>query len=131
MDFVARYVNGDHERVWRDLISAGSAVRSDLEQDAQEVVRLTMLRVRRNLEVLASALSSHGFHFGVYPDGEEVPAYRGPLTSPQPDIDDRIADLESLIGGPIPLAVCGFWRWVGSVCFVGYAERWPDYADPL
>ena len=90
-----------------------------------------MTRVKRNLDLLATELSSHGFRFGVYPDGEEVPAYLGPVVSSTEQDDEAVRRLEAWVGGPVPLSIRGFWKWVGSVCFVGYAEDWPDYADPI
>ncbi|HEV7764883.1 MAG TPA: hypothetical protein VGQ76_07785 [Thermoanaerobaculia bacterium] len=131
MDFAARYEAGDHIAVWRELIGAGDSVRGELQAQAIEVVRLTMARVRRNLDVLASELSSHGFQFGFYPDGEEVPAYSGPLVPLTERQDETVRQLETVIGGAVPLSIVGLWKWVGAVCFVGYADDWPDYADPI
>jgi hypothetical protein len=131
MNFSARYEAGDHHAVWGELIAAGDSVRGELQSEALEVVRLTMTRVRRNVERLVAELTSHGFQFGLYPDGEVVPAYPGPLLPPQPEDDATVRELETLTGGTVPLSIYGFWKWVGSVCLVGYAQGWPQYADPL
>lgn len=92
-----------------------------------------MSRVRRNLERLVSHLKDAGFQFGIYPDGEEVPGYKGPLLGPDPQIEQKIARLEELVGGPIPLSLSGFWKWVGSVNLVAFQPELTLHGtfDPL
>lgn len=65
MTYLERYLNGDHERVWGELLDLGTAVRTDpLYPDARAVARETMRRVRQNVEVLIHKLIRIGFVFG-------------------------------------------------------------------
>jgi hypothetical protein len=129
--FLSRYVRGEYELVWSELLAAGAAIRHEpLFSDASAVVQETMRRVRANIELLVARLEAIGYHFGIYPDGA-LPAYRpDPYTPPLPDIQRRLAHLESLVG-PIPLSIGGFWQHVGSVDLIGTHPLWPNYADPL
>jgi hypothetical protein len=92
-----------------------------------------MTRVRESIEAVIQGLTIHGFRFGVYPDGGPVPGYSAPLLPPASDVDEQIARLESLVNGPIPLSLAGFWRYVGKVRLVGSHPEWPEelMSDPL
>jgi hypothetical protein len=60
-----RYVAGDREQVWRDLVELGPAVRSDFYYpDAKAVADETMRRARHNIEALVEKLKSLGYTFG-------------------------------------------------------------------
>lgn len=132
MVLLDQYIAGAHRQVWSRLIAAREHVRAKpLLDDAQAVVRETMTVVRSNIEMLIDGLAKHGFQFGSYPDGESVSGYDAPLVPPSDNVDDLIADIERLVGGPVPLSLAGFWRVVGSVSLVGYHPNWPDNTDPL
>lgn len=65
MSYLARYLAGDHERVWDELFSLGPSVfEQPLYDDAVAVVRETMRRVRANVEQLIVRLIRIGFTFG-------------------------------------------------------------------
>jgi hypothetical protein len=132
VNLLSRYLAGDHRQVWDELLSHGPVVRMPPFVDqANDVVRETMNRVRENIESLVRGLEKHRFVFGQYPDGEEVPGYEAPLVPPPDDVDERIVEIERLAGGPIPLSLAGFWRHVGSVNLVGSHADWPENTDPL
>jgi hypothetical protein len=129
--FLDRYMGGETELVWSDLLAYGAAIRHEpLFTDARAVVQETMRRVRHNIELLVPRLEAIGYHFGIYPDGTHPAYHPGPFTPPLPNIQHRITALEALVG-PIPLSIRGFWEQVGSVDFIGYHPAWPQYADPL
>lgn len=45
-DFLARYLAGQHEAVWRDLVAIGPIMDSALREEVQQVATETMRRVR-------------------------------------------------------------------------------------
>ena len=65
MSYLERYMNGEYEQVWDDLLELGPVVRQEhLYADALAVARETMRRVRRNIEELIQRLIDLGFVFG-------------------------------------------------------------------
>jgi hypothetical protein len=131
MTFLERYRNGEHEQVWSDLQSLGSAVRGEsYYTDAQEVAAETMRRVRRNCENLISRLRASGYVFGTFPDGSRRSFPAQPLTPPSDEMRADAAELEAQ-AGPLPISLVAFWREVGSVDLVGKHPDWPDGLDPL
>lgn len=129
--FLERYLQGEYQQVWEELVLAGDAVRYEpLHADALAVVQETMRRSRENILRLIARLSALGYAFGLYPDATPFPGYLAPLVPPAPDLRHRIAALEAQVG-TIPLALCGFWEIVGAVNLIGYHPNWPEYSDPL
>jgi hypothetical protein len=132
VELLKRYLAGEHRQVWDELLSYGPRVRNaTLIEEANLVLRETMTRVRHNIQRLIGGLERHGFEFGRYPDGEEVPGYDAPLVPPPANADELIREIERLAAGPVPLSLAGFWRYVGSVNLVGSHPAWPDNTDPL
>lgn len=133
MDLLKRYLAGEHRQVWDELLSSGAQVRNAaLIEEANLVLRETMVRIRHNIKLLISGLERDGFELGRYPDGEQVPAgYDAPLVPPPANVDEQIREIERLAAGPVPLSLAGFWRYVGSVNLVGSHPDWPDGTDPL
>jgi hypothetical protein len=78
--YLQRYLAGDHEAVWADLLSLGAQVRAEpLYTDALAVARETMRRVRENLERLIPRLVAAGYQFGygwVQPPADEPFGWR-------------------------------------------------------
>ena len=106
-DLVARYENGDHRGVWTDL--AAVAHLDDLwRAEAEQVAALTMERVRRNAECLATALIARGWPVSL----EQA------LPGPAPDVEDRLKELEQLTGSAAPPALAAYWRIVGTIDLV-------------
>jgi len=60
-----RYVQGEHKRVWEELVAFGEEVRDEpLYTDAVAVARETMRRARSNIEALIPRLAAVGYQFG-------------------------------------------------------------------
>lgn len=131
MDYLERYVGGDHELVWNELRGLGSAVREEPNAPvAEAVARETMRRVRRNCQLLVDRLTDLGYEFGAYPDGSKGYYTLGALVSATPaSVSDRLRIEEAV--GPIPLSLRAFWEEVGSVDLVGRRQGWPELLDPL
>jgi hypothetical protein len=108
---VSRYQNGEHEAVWRDLVSLGAAVRQPRYADpAHTVARETMRRARLNVELLLRRLRELDYEF--YQDDSE------PYRPPTREEEDALVEAEQ---GElwIPLSVAAWVREVGWVDFVG------------
>jgi len=132
MTYFARYRDGDHRRVWDELIVMGAHVRdSSVLSDARSVAHATMEIVGENIERLIGRLVSRGYDFETYPDGSVLPP--GIIASTRPDTQ-TLADIRELemLAGAIPLSLVAFWEVVGSVSLIGRCrDGWPDYSDPL
>ena len=73
--YLERYIQGEYEAVWDELLALGEAVQQDpLRQDSWAVVRETMRRVRWNILETTRRLNAAGYRFGVYP--LEKPKFR-------------------------------------------------------
>ena len=108
------YRSGDRVGAWAALRAVGpldAAGRRSAERLATE----TMLRVRTHLEVLVADLVGAGWPVDL----------RAALTGPATGLEERICDLETLTGAPLPVALTAFWRVVGSVRLV------PDDVDAV
>jgi hypothetical protein len=65
LTYLERYLAGEYEQVWAELVALGEAVRDEpLHSDALAVARETMRRVRQNLEMLIPRLVTMGYQFG-------------------------------------------------------------------
>jgi 3-oxoacyl-ACP reductase-like protein len=63
--YLDRYLSGEHEQVWAELVAVGEQVRKEpLYSDAWAVARETMRRVRLNIEQLIPRLVQVDFVFG-------------------------------------------------------------------
>jgi hypothetical protein len=104
--FLDRYLAGDACGVWTDLLTLGPAVRSSsYAEDAHAVARETMVRVRRNLDVIHARLLQLGYRFHE-PDAAVVP--------PPAATGTLLEEIEHLLG-PLPLSLRVFYEVVGSV----------------
>ncbi len=64
MTYLERYLQGDCEGVWHDLIALGEKVREpDIYPDALAVAQETMRRAKYNVELLYQRLRAIGYHF--------------------------------------------------------------------
>jgi hypothetical protein len=120
-----RYLAGEHEQVWRDLIALDQAALSDAHAaDALAVAYETMHRVEANVRVIAERLRSLGYRF-VYPGsgggffGLGKPREHQPHVPPQADVRATLDELEEVAGGPIPLSLRAFFEVVGEINFNG------------
>ncbi len=63
--YLDRYLSGEHEQVWAELVALGAAVREEpLYSDAWAVACETMRRARYNIELLIPRLEAFGYQFG-------------------------------------------------------------------
>ena len=122
--FLERYLDGQHEQVWTELVSLGPYVRREPEyrRQARLVAEETMRRVRENLERLVVELPRVGY---VFANPDRV------LGPPPTDVGGQVARLEARLG-PVPLAFAVFWELVGTVDLSGSHPDWPhELLDPL
>lgn len=111
---LARYEAGQHEDIWRELAEA-DPLDEAWRAEAQLVAAETMRRVRRNAEQLVNALVLRGW-----------PIYRSDaLRAVEPDVEERLAELERLTGAPVPPALSAFWRIVGGIDLVPWGKDLP------
>ena len=62
--YLERYLNGDREAVWRELMELGAAVREEpLYSDAMAVAGEVIRRVVANVEALRDYLLRHDYEF--------------------------------------------------------------------
>lgn len=130
--FLSRYLDGERERVWAELVALGPAVREEpLASEAHAVARETMRRAGENVDRIIGRLSNIGYRFEHAPTSEWVlnPAVHVP---PAPDVGERIARLEST-AGVLPLSLRAWYEEVGSVNLIGRHPDWDPHAypDPL
>jgi hypothetical protein len=95
--YLERYLNGEREQVWNELIALGESVRQEpLYSDARAVAQETMRRVRRNIETLYQRLQSIGFQF----DCERSRSGKNPLAG----LRDQLANnplMNSILGNMV------------------------------
>lgn len=137
-----RYLSGEHEQVWRDLVALGeAALGNDHAADALAVAYETMHRVQANARTIADRLRAIGYRF-VYPGssgglfGLGRPKEHQPVVPAPADVRATLAELEEAADGPIPLSLRAFFEVVGEINFNGdhpaLAPKNSDLtADPL
>jgi hypothetical protein len=115
-DFVARYQAGNFA-VWSELVKQHEAVgeHPDLREEALQVGRLLMGRVRQNVDRIRNTLREAGADL----DEESAPT--------------SAAEIEPLIEvvGPLPIALHAFWTVVGSINLTPpyVPDEHPDYGE--
>jgi hypothetical protein len=137
--YLERYLAGECELVWAELLALGAAVREEpLESLAWAVAQETMRRVRHNLERLIPRLRALGYRFG------EIPGRRPDTTEqywpedrafipPPPDTTRLLDELEERVG-LLPLSLRAFYLEIGEVNLVGTHPTLHPYRlnyDPL
>jgi len=121
-----RYMQGEHEAVWRDLLALGATVREDPHAaDALAVAYETMSRVEANVRIISNRLTQLGFTKG-----------DGPLHAPpNRNVGSQIRELEK-VAGTLPISLRAFYEIVGSVDWNGHLASLlpstrPQVADPF
>jgi hypothetical protein len=115
-----RYRNGEHEKVWAELLALGGQVRQEpIFADALAVARETMTRARANIELLVPRLIGMGYRF-VYRDRAFVPA--------DSDTQGLVAEVEGR-AGPLPLSLRAWCEVVGEVNFMGSYPKLSTYVE--
>ncbi len=123
--WLEQYLRGGHVHVWTEMTGTDVILLGSRDaDDARAVARETMRRARRNVERLVELLPGIGYEF-------EPREWSPVFTPPEPDIADRLAELEREVG-PIPLSLRAWYEEVGQVDLVGRHPGW-DYelTDPL
>ncbi len=134
--FINRYLAGQHEEVWQELLALGSVIQHEpLASDAEAVACETMRRVSRNLDVLIERLKSVGYQFGVLADGTPCEMFEGAHIPPR-NLDRLARSIEKIESevGRMPLSLRLFAEEVGLVDFRGHMPQWIGrygYLDPL
>jgi hypothetical protein len=136
--FLERYVAGDRQQVWDDLLALGARVRDEgVYNDALAVARQTMRQARHNIETVIPRLGAVGYRLGYDWLDEEEHAFAvgQPLVFalPKADARERIDELETAVG-PLPLALRAWYETVGMVNLVGAAPptwQMDGREDPL
>jgi hypothetical protein len=124
--WLRRYEAGDRVQVWTEMLGLGPEIRADARawDEAVKVARLTMQRVRANVELLRDLLPEAGYVFA--PD-EGLPVFE----PPPEDTSSQLDELEAEVGR-LPLALRCWLEQVGQVNLVGAHPGWGyDYGDPL
>jgi hypothetical protein len=118
--YLRRYVEGQCEEVWEELLMRGSDIREKgLGEEAHAVAVETMLRVRENLQLIHQRLVGLGYDFA---SGEH---------SLRPLDEEELLALEELerVLGPLPLSLRIFYEVVGTVDFCQSTRQLIRYWD--
>src|SRR5258707_1642579 len=97
--YLQRYVAGEHEQVWAELVALGAAAYDEpVHSDALAVARETMRRARANIETLIPRLQRLGYTFGynwLDPDMQaSMTNYPALFTAPGPDVHEQLGELD-------------------------------------
>jgi hypothetical protein len=104
---LSRYVTGDCQPVWRDLVLLGDAIlRPPFRKPAGAVARETMRRVRRNLETIIGRLEAMYYRFDGVPMRRRTPEEK-----------------KVLAGMELPLSLRAWYEEVGVVNFRGVHRK--------
>lgn len=114
LSYYRRYLDGDCEAVWADLIGLGAEVRHEyVYPDAVTVIAETLRRARHNVSLLHGRLTEWGFRFAL-PDRSLVWAAEG--------ADQDIDHLEATLG-QLPLLAKAWYEFFDSVNFLPAREE--------
>lgn len=121
MIFHERYMSGEREQVWSELVALGHQARhAAYFGDAYAVAKEMMRRVRRNVEVLVERLNGLGYEFA-RPEAAYLPPDAAAL--------ERIVAIEGSLG-PLPLSLRAFYEIVGSVDFTQSRDQLVQHHRP-
>jgi hypothetical protein len=118
-----RYIAGEHEDVWRDLVALGPDIRrQDTIEEALAVAEETMKRVAHNVDLLVLWLTEAGYSF-THPEW----ARQSPTEQTAAELDE----VEERLGGPLPLSLRACLSIVGGVWLTGSHQDWPPTVTDL
>lgn len=118
--YLDRYLAGEHEQVWDELMALGAAVRDEpLYSDALAVARETMRRAKYNVETIVARLKENGYLFA-YPDS----IYVASGSNVQTLLDEREEKV-----GPIPISLRAWYEIISEVYLNGTHPNWRICAD--
>lgn len=119
--FLERYLAGEREQVWAELIALGEKVREEpVYSDAWAVAQETMRRAKANIETIYERLKSIGYLFE---------RFQSAYAPPEPDITAQIEVFEHEVG-PLPLSLRAWLEIVGDVDFIGSYPGLTYYGEP-
>ncbi len=122
VDFLARYLAGEHDAVWNELRALGvTAADPALAEEVRAVAEETMRRVRKNVETLLKTQRKAKVPF--------KPASKS-LIAPKPKIVAELAKFEADWHLQIPAALRALYTIVGAVDFTIARERTLDNPAP-
>ena len=137
-NLIERYEQGDCLAVWSDMIAAGPAQESGHPAEHEAVARMTIGRIRRNLERIVERLRADDYAFVDTNAGTEDPIE--PLIEPDGDSIDLASWLDETFQG-IPLSLKTFLLSIGEINLLGRHPCWDSdvfktpsgyaYPDPL
>jgi hypothetical protein len=108
--YFERYLNGEREQVWLELIALGSEIRQEpLYQDTLAVARETMRRAKDNIETLSLRLLELNYSFLDTSNFFRI--------SDQKDLT-YLARIEEIIEGTLPVSLLAWYELVGEVAFL-------------
>jgi len=114
--WVERYVNGEYESVWAEVLALGPRASDPaFAADVDALARETMRRALRNVEALKSLLPSIGWRFHFPMSGP--PTDHCVHAPPGTDVHEKITVLETQCG-PLPASIRAWWEVVGTVSFM-------------
>jgi hypothetical protein len=107
LPYLSRYLAGEREAVWAELVALGSRVREEpFLTDATAVARETMRRAAENLRTIRRRLAELGYAV-TGPDGSDPARERAA---------ERLEAFESAVG-PLPLSIRAWHEAIGPVDF--------------
>lgn len=112
MSWYQRYLAGEHERVWAEMVAAGSDACADQHLDeAWQVATETMRRVLANAKTVEARLRGLGYRFSAEETGRAV------LREANDEDRANLRAFESKVGA-LPLSIKAFFEVIGEVSFV-------------
>lgn len=103
---LARYLSGECTQVWNDIRALGADVHSEpIHLDALDVAAETMRRACANVTAIVSRLEELRYDF----------AASSPLELAGPASIALVNDLDSKLGGSLPLSLRAWYSYVGTV----------------
>ena len=118
--WLERYLAGEHEGVWDELVALGPIVEPEIRAEAERVAEGTMQRAAAAFTELLLRLECSATRSVSNRNG-----------TPRSRIEfDSCA---VVAGGPVPISIAGFWRVVGSIDLAPIEDaEWPEWlpTDP-
>lgn len=116
--FIERYVAGEHQEVWQDLLGFEGKVHDEpLHSQAYIVIYETMQRARYNVATLGTRLQALDYQFAFQPWEKWDKRNANKLSH----VENRY--------GSLPLSLRAWYQVVGLVDFTGYHPRLSRFAE--
>lgn len=129
MNYLARYLAGEHVQVTRELSRLAPSPDA-FRAEAWGVAEAAMSRVAHNCHLIAERLGNLGYVFSVHCDAEDDGGLQSPITAFDAQGAEMLDRLATRFGPP-PMTLECFWRALGSVAFTGTHPNFQGLLDPL